>query len=1035
MANDGHYYSTPNAPKGTPARVAAATPRSISNYPTSLRTSLYANSSPATVATYSSRVPLVAHLHATAPPSPRTSLTRVHARPASTSSTTTTTTRRKPRTSNPFEELSAPAFDSFIDTITSTLRSVLEPPPPPPSKSSEERKRREREREERERLREVARQEREQRKRGEDVFGQVVAVVDVDAAASAAAAGQEVDDEAGDARVEIEIEGEPARLCVGLSPFSLILTPRVPSLVLLVTDASPPLCRSNPTASSVNKSVSPVDSEMIVLGSSSENDDGDHEEEGERGSGGEEQDQLGDYDEEEDDVRGQARTGNNSRSSQYLDSAADQEQQHNEVGLAHSSDNELSEQRDVDATSALLEMRQVDLGVGTRTPLFLQRGTASVSTSEADAEELFQRFDDDDDEDGGAREQDEQDEQLDEDEIEGNDQQEEEEEVAGFAARSLYSTTEEEAVVVVDQSDTLLEAAAGEDIYDVDALGEGIQEDVIEMDRGEPEAEVQDDDDDDPSVFTDPFGRPVRYDYGFAEEQGGGASEEYEDYVEYEEREEVEEEEGKETSQVDERDPFQQQRRQEEEEERDLLHRGDGVGSGDEEEGEAGDGGNAMDPAEAEWAGRPTPARPQPRSGSGSPAASASGPAPAAATAAAAQEKGEGGSASPPPRYAERTPAVEVLELGSSDSEGEGEAGKVDGDAGARAEEEDAETEEAEEEADEEEEPGTSLTAQMLGDSEPELAVESTSAAEQQQEEEQLAGGEALIDVVEANDVEAGVDNPEEPMDLSNAPPTPAAVSFEPEPSAETPPVAAAADAEPTFVAEADADQSMELGLGSTATTPALQTPAAVPDAADSYFGPSGEAEDREAVESGALADVDEDVVMQEQQPEPTSAPLSQAADAAVDLAEEVEIATAPTPSPQVALPLQGPAAVPASSTAEAGVKAFEVDEANLADVEEGGDVGVEAVIETEAVHQVQPQPDSKADSLVVTAIEGQTQSEDVSMQQSGGEASRSPDAQAGESAERAGSRTNPLEALYEHEDSEVGRIFQVKTVLREDLC
>ena len=810
---------------------------------------------------------------------------------------------------------------------------------------------------------------------------------------------------------------------------------------------------------------------MIVLDSSSDADDGDHEEEGERASGGEEEDQLGGYDKEEDDVRGQARTGRNDNHGRDDGRACDRTDNES-FARAEQGEEEEQEEREDEATSALLEMRQVDPGVGTRTPLFLQRGTASVSTSEADAEELFQRFDEDD-EDGGAREQDKQLDE-DEDEIEGNDQQEEEEEVAGFAARSLYSTTEEEAAVVVDQSDTLLEAIVGqggEDIYDVDALGEGIEEEEkslaasqqheqgeqpasgsmspvvvvantesrdaspIEMDRREPEQDDDDDDDDDddPSVFTDPFGRPVRYDYGFAEEQAGGASEEYEDYVEYEEREEVEEEEGEETSQVDERDPFQQQRRQEEEEEeRDLLRRGDGVGSGDEEEEEAGDGGNAMDPAEAEWAGRPTPARPQPRSGSGSPAASGPAPAPSAATAAAAQEKGADGSASPPPRYAERTPAVEVLELNSSDSEAEGEAGKVDGDAGARAEE-DAETEEAEEE---EEEPGTSLTAQMLGDSEPELAVESTSAAEQQQEEEQLAGGEALIDVVEANDFEIGVDNPEEPMDLSNAPPTPAAVSFEPEPSAETPPVAAAADAEPTFVAEADADQSMELGLGSTATTPALQTPAAVPDAADSYFGPSGEAEDREAVESGALADVDEDVVMQEQQPEPTSAPLSQAADAAVDLAEEVEITSAPTPPHQVALPLQGPAAVPAASTtAEAGVKAFEVDEANLADVEEGGDVGAEAVIENEAVHQVQPQPDSEADSLVVTAIEGPTQSEDVSMQQSGGEASRSPDAQAGESAEGAGSRTNPLEALYEHEDSEVGRIFQVKTVLREDLC
>ncbi|PAK71480.1 hypothetical protein B8W95_14045, partial [Staphylococcus pasteuri] len=60
---------------------------------------------------------------------------------------------------------------------------------------------------------------------------------------------------------------------------------------------------------------------------------------------------------------------------------------------------EEEEQREGDATFALLEMRQVDRPGRRRTPLFLQRGTASVSTSEADAEELFQRFDEDDDDD------------------------------------------------------------------------------------------------------------------------------------------------------------------------------------------------------------------------------------------------------------------------------------------------------------------------------------------------------------------------------------------------------------------------------------------------------------------------------------------------------------------------------------------------------------------------------------------------------------------------------------------------------------
>lgn len=193
MANDRHsYYSTPNAAphKGTPAVGRVATTPSLS-YPTSLRTSLYHNS-PAIAAAYSSRVPLVAQLHAPTASSPRTSLTRVHARSAST---TTTTGRRKPRTSNPFEDLSAPAFDSFIDNLTSTLRSVLEPPAP--STSVEERKRRESERQERERLREVARLEREQRKRGEeDVFGQVVAVVD-----AAGVVGQDGDKEKEDGKL------------------------------------------------------------------------------------------------------------------------------------------------------------------------------------------------------------------------------------------------------------------------------------------------------------------------------------------------------------------------------------------------------------------------------------------------------------------------------------------------------------------------------------------------------------------------------------------------------------------------------------------------------------------------------------------------------------------------------------------------------------------------------------------------------------------------------------------------------------------
>ena len=797
-------------------------------------------------------------------------------------------------------------------------------------------------------------------------------------------------------------------------------------------------CRPDSTAPSDNQSISPVDSEVIVLDSSS-SDDAEDDDEGEQARASseeeveEEKDQLGDHEEEDedndDDVRGQARTGSNepatySRSrSRDFDSAADQE--NNDIGLGKSWDvnepvtrKEEEEEREGDATFALLEMHQVDRAAG-RTPLFLQRGTASVSTSEADAEELFQRFDEDEDGDEGTRGHG-QDEPLDEDmdEIEGDDHRQQEERVAGYAARSLYSTAVDQSYPLLENATAAGEEGDGEDVYDVDALGEGIEEeeknlaasqqheqgdqaafgsmspvvvvantesmdaspapssssvDMIEMDRGEPEPELEEDDDDDddddevddPSVFTDPFGRPVRYDYG------GGASEEYEDFVEYEDR-------GDEG-------------------------RGEVRGGNDLEEKEevasvedGGDGGNAMDPAEAEWAGRPT----------GAQVAAA-----AAEEAEIGGEEAEDGFSQPP--YAEQTLAVEVLELDSFDSEGEAGRGRdpeVDGGAGDR-----------EEEDEEEEEQSASLTAQMLGDSGPEPAVESNSAAEQQQED-QLAGGD-----VEANGVQVAVDDTEDPMDLSNAPPTPAAVSFEPEPSAETPPpVAAATGAGATFVV-AEADQFME--LASTATTPALQTPAAVPDASNSYFGPSGAGEDREAVDSGALADVDEDVVMQERQPEPTSAPLSQAADAAVDLAEEVEITAAlSTPPPQVALPLREPAALPSSSIAEAGVKAFEVDEANLADIEEeGADGGAEGAIEAAEAVQVQPQPDSEADSLVVTAVEGPTPADDVGMQ-SNGEASRSPDTQAGESAEAAGSATNPLEALYEHEDSEVGPTFRVMT-------
>lgn len=211
MASSGPLYDRARdaatlSQQGTPAGVAT-TPRSLVwRYPTSLRTSLYPNTSPATpatAATYSSRAPLVAQLHAMStttaaaspPPPRRTSLTR----PAST---TTTTTRRKhqlPRTSNPFEALSAPAFDAFIDNLTSTLRSVLEPPPPSTERTRGERRR------ERQDKSQVAQLERQ------DVFGQVVAVVDAAAAAAVDDEDQEKEEEEAG---RVEGGEEPARLYV-----------------------------------------------------------------------------------------------------------------------------------------------------------------------------------------------------------------------------------------------------------------------------------------------------------------------------------------------------------------------------------------------------------------------------------------------------------------------------------------------------------------------------------------------------------------------------------------------------------------------------------------------------------------------------------------------------------------------------------------------------------------------------------------------------------------------------------------------------
>ncbi|GAA5985358.1 hypothetical protein JCM10908_006945 [Rhodotorula pacifica] len=1026
---------------GTPSTTATTTttPRRFSPYPTSLRTSLYTTTTPASVYAAASRVPLLAQLqaeqekeeriHASASgrrqhfvattrsaASPRVSLVQAQAitRHASTSTITTRdpapTARRRPRTSNPFEALSAPAFDTFIDSLTSTLRSVLDPPSSSSSASAADaRKEREKEREEKRREREKAREEREERRRvaaaeqerekgetGEeqvDVFGEVKEVGPNGAAQheqeqdgkNAATAiddrspvdEDQDDDETAQRRVNREDDDKvdasgPDRNAIGeataeeeeeeddslpdpkqvfsnsvrnaaatssTQPPTTNSTAPPPHGNSQSRPAPPPPSSDSHRLSRPRESVSPVDldeeeEDVIVLDSSSEEDedveagaeDDDEEEEDvseEEGSEEEVMEEEGEEEEEEEE-------------DQLLD--FDPDSNSNPATNLYAPDPAFRTEPEPEPEPEI-EMREVNhpLLEG-RTPLFRQRGTASITTSEADGEELFRRFEEEDDE---------------EDELVGrdarNEEVEEEEQTRGdYAAESTSVQIEYPAlpppvraredddvpargeeeddldlVVVQEESTTTTSSLPPEpaqiddaheaipleeDVYDVDAVGEGIQQEEeqdqlqakvltapasqpdrgppsidmdkvvedededegsIDADTAERERQLQLDDDDndeevdfeDPSVYKDPFGRPVRYEHGF-----GFAGEE--DEYEYE------------------------QAREED------------IGSGSE-----------MDSAEAEWAGRRAGADEEEE-----------------------EQQEEEEEERPEPKE------VETLELlGDSDSDAE-----VGGDEPEQEEEEEA-----------------SLTAQMLED--PDDAAQP------------LAGGvvEDPISLERRQEEEAELEvTPVEAMELSHAPtPVPRPEPTETPVELEVTPVAGTADL---------------MDLASAATTPALQTPTA----AGSYFGGDGaEEEEDKAVESGALADVDEDIVMSATEAEPT---MTTAIGAPVL-----------TPIQQVSLPLQQPVPIPTATAPEA----VDVDEANLADVDEAAEP-------EEGEHARRQQAVSEPEALVVTEevqlarfVHQEEAEDDDDMQATPFELESE--------AEITPVTANPLEALYEHEDSE----------------
>ncbi|GAA5904041.1 hypothetical protein JCM5296_002515 [Sporobolomyces johnsonii] len=188
-------YSTPQPPRNPNSRATQApltnpslpslsTPHRFSPYPTALRPSLFHS---------------VPRARATALPSPSfatPSSSAAYAPPHNTPSSAFPPARNsefgksphraahKGKHGNPFDRLSAPEFDNFVDSLTSSIRSVLAGPVVEPASV-----RRRREREERAREREVAQEERRrlaeerelQREREEaeleakeeDVFGEV----------------------------------------------------------------------------------------------------------------------------------------------------------------------------------------------------------------------------------------------------------------------------------------------------------------------------------------------------------------------------------------------------------------------------------------------------------------------------------------------------------------------------------------------------------------------------------------------------------------------------------------------------------------------------------------------------------------------------------------------------------------------------------------------------------------------------------------------------------------------------------------------
>ncbi|GAA6034683.1 hypothetical protein JCM8097_001116 [Rhodosporidiobolus ruineniae] len=197
--------STRDRPTQPPLGPSLSTPHR-SPYPTSLRPSLF-HARPSPLAATTSISPDTALATQTTYGTPRTVVTagRLHAphnTPASaysvrsvvsTAVATTATPlplaldapRPQPSGRNPYDVLPASAFDSFVSSLTTSIRSALAPPDveTPSQRRRREREERAREREEAQRARaEAARLKEEERERKEreemeqDVFGEILAV-------------------------------------------------------------------------------------------------------------------------------------------------------------------------------------------------------------------------------------------------------------------------------------------------------------------------------------------------------------------------------------------------------------------------------------------------------------------------------------------------------------------------------------------------------------------------------------------------------------------------------------------------------------------------------------------------------------------------------------------------------------------------------------------------------------------------------------------------------------------------------------------